>query len=113
MPKSRQKSNRQILGVISVTRAEQMLTELVNTDLSTFTKDAKDANAWERLFRRFPEIAAVPVETIPHSEVNFERFKLVAGVANYLRKAWDAPDLRRFDWYTWAAQREYEYEAAS
>jgi len=34
------------------------------------------------------------------------------GVAEYLRKAWDAADLRRFDWYTWKAQSEHQRQGA-
>jgi len=101
--------------VISVERAEQMLREWVKTDL---TGEIADTKAWERLFRRYPEIPSVaPDSILPPTEANWERFhqqmEMAAGVAAYLRKAWDAPDLGQSDWYTWTAQSEYEYQAAS
>jgi hypothetical protein len=118
MGKSGHKANRQILGVISVARAERMLREWVNTDLTGITEYGP---AWERLFRLYPEIPSVPTDNIiPVSEDNpkgdFDRFhqqmEMASAVAQGLRDAWDAPDLRHFDWYTWKAQTEYEYEAA-
>jgi hypothetical protein len=50
------------------------------------------------------------------SEDNWDRFhtqmEMASSVAEYLRSAWDAADLRRFEWFTWKAQGEYEWEAA-
>lgn len=107
-------SSRQILGVISPPRAEQMLMEWVNIDLD----GVQNANVWGRLFRRYPEIPSVPVtDIVPVTEANFDRFhqqmEMADMVASYLSKAWDAADLRHFDWYTWKAQSEYAQEAAS
>src|SRR5215472_9938013 len=131
MTKASPKSRRQILGVISVARAEQILYEWVNTvAFMTATRDRpragaltdniedEDAKGWGRLFQRLPEIPSVAVDSIvPISEANWRRLhqqmKMAITVGEYLRKAWDAPDLRKFDWYTWAAQSEYEYVAAS
>jgi hypothetical protein len=115
MLKSSRKAKRQILGVISVARAEQMLREWVNTDLAGVIEDAR---AWERFFRRYPEVLLVPLDSIiPYSDANFEQFhqqmEIADSVAHCLRSAWDAPDQRTCDWYTWRAQHEYEYEAAS
>jgi hypothetical protein len=118
MKKSSQEPKRQVLGVISAKRAEQMLTEWVNTDPSDLTENAKAKFLWERFFRRYPEIPSVTVDSIvPTTDTNFNRFrqqvKMALSVAGYLRRAWDAPDLRKSDWYTRAAQSEYEYLAAS
>jgi len=115
MTKSSQKSRHQVLGVIPAERAERMLVEWVNTDLADLYGDA---HAWERLFRRYPEIPSVPVsDIIPFVELaKFDRFhqqmEMAGEVANLLQDAWNAPDLRRFEWYTWRAQEEYEWEAA-
>lgn len=115
MAKSSGNRSQQILGVISAARAERLLTEWVNTDLTNFTGDA---NAWARLFRRCPEIPSVATSEIlpPFDEAHFDRFhqqmEAAEVVAQYLRDAWDAPDMRRFEWYTLKAQNEYEYEAA-
>lgn len=115
MTKSSRKSSRQILGVIPAARAEEMLVEWVNTNITELALE--DANAWERLFRRYPEIPSVPAaEIVPVTEANFDRFQpqmeMADMVASYLSKAWDAADLRHFDWYTWKAQSEYAHEAA-
>lgn len=100
VPKSSQKSGRQILGVIPVARAERMLVEWANTG-------AGEA-AWRRLFRCYPEIPANGIEA------DFDRLmEMATGVSLCLRKAWDAAsNLRAFDWYTWHAQRMYEVETA-
>jgi len=114
MAQSSQNSKRQILGVISLNRAEQILTEWVNTDL----KGVLQTNVWERLFRRCPEIVPIPLsEIVPVNDVNFDRFhqqmEMAETVAADLAMAWDRTDLRGFEWYTWKAQREYEFQAAS
>jgi hypothetical protein len=114
MSKSSHKRPRQILGVISAARAERMLTEWVNTDLADLPTDAR---AWERLFRRYPEIPSTPLSEIsPFSEVNFLPFhhqmEMAEGVAADLARAWESANLRHFEWYTWKAQMEYEYQAA-
>lgn len=115
MSKSSHKSPRRILGVISAARAERLLTEWVNTDLTDLPTDAK---AWERLFRRYPEIPSVPISDIlPSSEVNFLQFhhqmEMAEEVAADLATAWESANLRHFEWYTWKAQMEYEFQAAS
>jgi hypothetical protein len=113
MSKSSQKAPRQILGVISAKRAEQMLREWVNTDLTPWPEDAK---AFERLFRNYPEIMSADTNNVlrPVGEA-WDRFhqqmEMADSVAAILREAWDASDLRRFEWYTWKAQTEYEWEA--
>jgi hypothetical protein len=112
--KSSQKPPRQILGVLSAARAERMLTEWVNTDLACFT----DANAWERLFRLYPEIPSVPSSDIlPFGEKKWllfhQQMEMAEEVAADLARAWESPDLRHFEWYTWKAQMDYEFQAAS
>lgn len=108
MGKSSPKIQRQILGVITAARAEQMLAEWANTNPTVIPKDAK---AWERLFRRYPEIPSVEMGRImPVSARNRDEFDRQMGMANavgeHLRRAWDAPDLRRFEWHTWTAQKK-------
>ena len=115
MSKSSHKPPRQILGVISAARAERMLTEWVNTDLTGLPQSSK---AWERLFRRYPEIPSVPVSNIlPSSEANWPLFhhqmEMAEEAAADLARAWESSNLRHFEWYTWKAQMEYEYQAAS
>ncbi len=100
--------------MISPVRAERMLTEWVNTDLEGMLQ----TNVWERLFRRCPEILPISLgEAVPANEANFDCFhqqmEMAEAVAADLAMAWDATDLRRFEWYTWKAQRDYEFEAAS
>src|SRR5205807_3731637 len=100
-----------VLGVVSVARAEAMLREWVNTDLTELPEDAK---AWERLFRLYPEIPSVPTKDIlPLNEASWrssawdrfhQQMEMASGVAERLRNTWDAPDLRQFDWYAWKAQ---------
>jgi hypothetical protein len=114
MSKSSHKSPRQVLGVISPVRAERLLTEWVNTDLGGMLQ----TNVWERLFRRCPEIVPIPLsEIVPANEANFDRFhhemEMAEMVAADLARAWESEDLRHFEWYTWKAQMEYEYQAAS
>ena len=92
-----------------------MLIEWVNTDI---TPMPEDANAWERLFRRYPEILSAPMEeVIPCAEANFglfhQQMEMASSVAAALGRAWYAPDLRQFEWYTWQAQMNYEQEAAN
>lgn len=82
-----------------------MLREWVNTDVRGMLEDA---NAWERLLRRFPEIPSIPVAEIMPA---VGRFLLASRVAEYLRKAWDTANPRDFEWYLWKAQIEYEREA--
>jgi hypothetical protein len=115
MSKSSGESPRQILGVISAARAERLLTEWVNTDLTDFQQDAR---AWERLFRRYPEIPSVPASDIlPSSEANWllfhQQMEMAGEAAADLARAWESPNLRHFEWYTWKAQMDYEYQAAS
>ncbi len=115
MSKSSDKQPRQILGIISSACAERMLTEWVNTDLTDLPQDAK---AWERLFRRYPEIPSVSItDMLPYSEANFLPFhhqmEMAEEVAADLARAWESVDLRHFEWYTWRAQMEYEFQAAS
>jgi len=114
MTNSSDNSRRRILGTISRGRAERLLVEWLNTDLGD---TPEDANAWERLFRRYPEILSVPAhEVLPCTEQNFERFhqqmEMASSVGADLARAWEATELRRFEWYTWKAQMQYEYEAA-
>jgi hypothetical protein len=118
--KSSRKRGPQILGVISKARAERLLTEWVNTDFPN--EIGQNANAWERLFRRYPEIPSVPISKIlPYSEADepasawnrfHQQMEMADGVAGYLQQAWEVPDLRSFEWYTWKAQAQYEWEAA-
>jgi hypothetical protein len=114
MSKSSRQPRSRILGVISIVRAEQLLTEWVNTDLTGMA----GANGWERLFQRYPEILPIPIsDIVPVREANFDRFhqqmEMAEAVAAGLGRAWDAADLRHFEWYTWKTQLEYEWEAAS
>ena len=109
MSKSSHKPPVRILGVISATRAERMLTEWVNTDLWVEREPmSEDANACARLGQGLLDTDAVG----PNWDRFHQQMEMAAGVAEYLREAWDAPDMRRFEWYTWRAQHEYEWEAA-
>lgn len=95
--KSRGKMPRQILGVLAVGRAQNMLSEWVNTDL----RYRRDVKQWERLFRRYPEIVS------GFDDFN-QQMEMGIFVAEYLRKGWDATlDPRRFEWFAWRGQDEY------
>jgi hypothetical protein len=96
--KSSQKAKTQILGVIPPDRAERMLTQWVNANLGSPNNDAR----WERLLRFYPEISSGRSAHDKDTAIQ---------VADFLRRAWDSSsDLRRFEWFTWSAQRLYEAE---
>jgi hypothetical protein len=110
MSKSSQKAPRRILGVISAERAERMLYEWANADWG------EDAKAFKRLFRQYPEIMSADTnKVLPPVDGAWDRFhqqmEMAFSVGVILRKAWDASDLRQFEWYTWHAQTEYEWAA--
>jgi len=92
------KSSAKVLGVISASRAERMLVEWVNAR-------AEGVKVWQRVFRRYPEILSV--------EVDLERrIGMANKVGEHLRRAWDAPDLRQFEWHTWKAQMKVQMQEA-
>jgi hypothetical protein len=96
MAKASQKGKRQILGVISPERAERMLMEWANT--------IGDRKSWERFFSLYPEVA---VGTIANDVGLLRNQVMAVQMQRYLRKAWNAPDLRHFDWCAWSAQSFY------
>lgn len=92
MAKVVQKGKRQILGVITAARAERMLGDWVNTI------------SWQRFFALYPETVIGTIE----NDAGLLRNKCMGvQMQRYLRKAWDAPNLRQFDWCAWSAQSCY------
>lgn len=83
---------RQILGVLSTSKAEQLLLDLAN--------DTSQA----RMFARHPEILMGDVSGPTCALMNSA---MLAQMRRYLRNAWDTVDPRLFDWSVWSAQSFY------
>jgi hypothetical protein len=101
---------------------EKFLVEWANTFAEypdQFTETTKtqvrraDA-AIARLVQRYPEFfAGLPEATPPagsESKIPSEWWEVVGRTQDWLRLAWDAPDLRAREWFIFEARREYHYQ---
>jgi hypothetical protein len=94
-PKSRRTVPYQILGVISVSRAEKLLLDWANLP------DPPDNRVLEWISLRHPQVFGFVAK-------DDEGLKeLVRNVRHSLRLAWDAHDPRHRDWHLFTARCEY------
>jgi hypothetical protein len=95
--KSSRKQGHQILGVISAPRAERLLADWANVNFA-------DSDAYRWFFNRYPEMLLGDISGEAGFLVNQT---MATQMQRYLRKTWDAPNLRTFDWCSWSAQGFY------
>jgi hypothetical protein len=121
--KSSKKSGNQILGVMAVSRAERLLLDWANLpewrgDFATRAARYHRQNiaqvaavpapnqaqkpAYQRIVQRYPEVFA---DVSEHSAEIARIFGML------LRKAWDAPNLRKKEWYLTDAEAFYHRTA--
>ena len=122
MNSSSHKKRGQILGVISPVRAERLLVDVANLPVAEWWV-AEWRAALDRILSRYPEIFGAldnpdhpglgliredatdtPVGRLTLATVD----AIVAQLAHYLRRAWDAQDLRHREWYLFEMRREYQ-----
>jgi hypothetical protein len=123
---NRTETKQEFLGKrISDKRAELLLTEWTNIPMHypqealkrPFTEQlraeiAKSDKAIARMVTRYPEVfSAFPRVPAPpnerDSEVATRHWFIAAGVQEFLRLAWDAPDMRAREWHIFAARQEF------
>jgi len=105
-------------------RADRLLIDWANaqtdyptTEARPFSKAAKDYISRTdadimRLIRRYPELfsglpSAEPPPQEAESKVPSSHWEIIARVQQFLRLAWDAPDLRHRDWYIFKARERF------
>ena len=103
--KSRREAVHQVLGVMSAQKAERFLCDLANLRFGP----KGEASYLRRLFKSYPHI--FPGDTTdPEIFTKLERYAV--SLRNLLCKAWDAPDLRRREWYIYELEATYrKFEA--
>jgi hypothetical protein len=89
--KSSRKTGHQILGVLSAKRAERLLDDFANEDPAG---EFRSLSQYQDILPTSPDFIAALRQVQP-----------------LLRKAWDAPDLWRFEWYSWAAEMVFHQRA--
>jgi hypothetical protein len=95
MAKSGRKSGDQILGVMPAKKAAQFLCDLAN-----LRPPRPDMGPLLRIFSRYPDIFSGH----PNDQDNLN---LAEVLSKLLRRAWDAPDLRRREWFVHHVEAVY------
>ncbi len=93
MAKSSRKVKHQVLGMMKSSRAERFLWDIANHRPRTEEEAKKTLHG---LFQRFPDV----FPGNPKQPESFAALAVTAGVfRDLLRKAWDATDSRKREWY--------------